>query len=365
MNIAIITFSDFNTNYGSILQALALKTYLMSEGHSVTFIRYREFHNSETRGLYNKVKSVLIKIYMYIYRKERAERQYNFRKFIDKHLSHTRLFTSEVDLEHNLQHFDAYICGSDQIWNLECLGGFREPYFLKFVPFNKIKIAYAPSMGDFYPDDETIKRIGEMLKDFTAISTRENKSSLLISQILNMNIPTVLDPTLLLNKEQWLQTVGELELPIKGEYAVCYFVRRTPYAECIIKYFQEKYSIPIYNVSDNHICIKGTRNDYITCSPDVFVNLVSKAKFCIGASFHLAAFSTIFDKHCYIIKTKHNESRISELYTSVNRLGHMITGDMNQFPSIEGSIDYTLYNNLVNKSKSFLRHSLSKSLNNV
>ena len=44
MRIAIITFSDFNTNYGSMLQAFSLKLYLERRGHKVVFIRYREFN---------------------------------------------------------------------------------------------------------------------------------------------------------------------------------------------------------------------------------------------------------------------------------------------------------------------------------
>ena len=360
MNIAIITFSDFNTNFGSILQALALKSFLQSEGHEVTFIKYREFHpTNHQESLIGRIRSLLIKFYYFLYRGESRRRALNFRAFIDCHLHHTRLYTSEEDLECNLETFDAYICGSDQIWNVDCLGGLRTPYFLKFAPANKLKIAYAPSMGDYHPADEVKIQIGDLLKKFDAISTRENNSSILLSDILGRDVPTVVDPTLLLNKEQWMETVGKMEVP-KEEYAVCYFVRRHPLAEKIVKYFKHKYKIPIYNVSDNLIHINGAKNDFITCSPDMFVNLVANAKFCIGASFHLAAFSTIFDKHCFVITTAHNESRIKGLFGLVEREDHMTNGDFGALPNLYSSINYKRYNSMVEQSKDFLRRVLEE-----
>lgn len=360
MKIAIITFSDFNTNFGSILQSLALKTFLESEGHEVTFIRYREFHSHKPDSLLLRIRIFLIRIYYMIYHNERKRRITNFRNFIDANLPHTRLFTSEEDLEMNLESYDAYICGSDQIWNIAGLGGLRTPYFLKFVPKGKIKLAYAPSMGDYTPSEDVLEQIGSLLKSFDAISTRESRSSSIISNLLGKNILTVVDPTLLLSKNQWLQTVGPSDIPTR-EYAICYFVQRHPLAREMVRFFKNKYKIPIYNVSDNLIHIPGAKNDFIACSPGVFVNLVANAKFCIGASFHLAAFSTIFDKHCYIITTGHNKYRISELFTLVDRIDHMTDGDFDTLPDTKSHIDYSQYDFTVEQSKDFLIKSLGNS----
>lgn len=357
MRIAIITFSDFNTNFGSILQALALKSFLQSEGHDVTFIRYREFHPSPQSSLFARIRSLLVKLYFLLYRKEKIKRTQNFRTFIDLHLKHTRLYTSEEDLEQNLESFDAYICGSDQIWNIDSLGGLRTPYFLKFAPLDKLKIAYAPSMGDYTPDNYACEQIKNLLKSFNAISTREKDSALLISNIVGREVPTVVDPTLLLNQEQWLEVVGKTEIP-KGEYGVCYFVRRHPLAEKMVNYFCNKYKVPIYNLSDNLIHVRGAKNDYITCAPDKFVNLIANARFCVGASFHLAAFSTIFDKHCYIITTKHNESRVAGLFSLIGRNNHMSDGEFDNLPELLGTIDYSSYDIMVENSKKFLKGTL-------
>ena len=62
-NIAIITFSDFNTNYGSMLQALSLKIYLEGFGHRVVFIKYREFNEPVKE---KKIKKELHQVITYL-----------------------------------------------------------------------------------------------------------------------------------------------------------------------------------------------------------------------------------------------------------------------------------------------------------
>ena len=143
MNIAIITFSDFNTNYGSILQAFALKFFLQEHGHKVTFIKYREYNKFITHSFKSRIKKYAVKAYHLLYTEQEKKRRSQFKAFIQSNIPHTHLYTSEQDLESNLnENFDAYICGSDQIWNINILGGLREPYFLKFVPQGIKKIAY-------------------------------------------------------------------------------------------------------------------------------------------------------------------------------------------------------------------------------
>ena len=72
MRIAIITFSDFNTNYGSMLQAFSLKLYLERRGHKVVFIRYREFNDppksdSIKTTVYNLVKIIYVFLTIFLY----------------------------------------------------------------------------------------------------------------------------------------------------------------------------------------------------------------------------------------------------------------------------------------------------------
>lgn len=363
MNIAIITFSDFNTNYGSILQAFALKFFLQEHGHKVTFIKYREYNKFITHSFKSRIKKYAVKAYHLLYTEQEKKRRSQFKAFIQSNIPHTHLYTSEQDLESNLnENFDAYICGSDQIWNINILGGLREPYFLKFVPQGIKKIAYGPSMGEYEPVGEELVRIKELLESFDFISTREQSSSIFLSTVLKKKVLTVVDPTFMLDSTQWLSVIGKKELP-KGDYAVCYCVRRNPLAPKLVSKLKEIYNVPIYNVSDNLINVPGTQKDYIACGPEMFVNLVAGAKFCVGTSFHLAVFSTIFNKHCFIAGSMHNKNRILGLFGLIGRENHLIFDnaiieDSRSLSIKEGNINHELLDKMILKSKKSLLNAL-------
>jgi len=360
MKIAIITFSDFNTNYGSILQTYALKMFCESLGHEVVNIRYREF-NDIHYSLVGKLKSSARSLYNCLFSRRREERYSNFQRFINQHISHTELFTSEEILEKHLPVFDAYVCGSDQIWNLPVLGGLRAPYFLKFAPSGKLKIAYAPSMGEYKLDDSHREEVLYLLQSFNNISTREINSATILSTELGRTVPYVADPTLLIDADAWRGAVNPIAIP-KGDYGVCYFVRRNKLGNTLVKLLKKKYNIPIYNISDGTINVPNTNNKYVTGGPDTFVNLISNARFCVGTSFHLAAFSVIFNKECYIAGSAHNRDRVSSLFDISGRHDFLVfnkTDAKRLVNDYDGTKkDTTALKEFIKKSKEYLCQSL-------
>ena len=92
MKAVIITFSDFNTNYGSMLQAFSMKNFLEKQGLEVEFIRYREFHtscgnSSFKEQLVSKIKKSLLDIYALYRRKDKELTQKNFENFKKEYFS--------------------------------------------------------------------------------------------------------------------------------------------------------------------------------------------------------------------------------------------------------------------------------------
>lgn len=312
MKIAIITFSDFNTNYGSRLQAYSLRRFLVNEGHDVEFIRYREFNKPPKIKTFKILASVLInKLIRTLDKKNRLIRNQNFENFSTKFLKHTKLYTSNGELSESLPIYDCYICGSDQIWNLECLGGLRTPYFLKFAPENKLKIAYAPSFGDYIINSESEDEIIKLIKKFDFISVREESGVKMLKNYIDKDIEHVLDPAFLTSKEEWETILPDLNE--NEEYGICYLVRRSRECTKIINLINKNLKTKIYNLSDNSINIKGTSKKYITAGPLEFLSLLRGSKFAIGTSFHLAVFSIIFKKPFIIIGMKSNEARLKSL----------------------------------------------------
>ena len=315
MKIGILTFSDFNTNYGSMLQAYALNVFLEKQGHEVYFIKYREFNQtSKSAGLINGVINNLKKIYFYFQKKYRekdiSKTVENFEIFKRK-LKYTDLYISNDDLKSISDEFDCFISGSDQIWNISCLGGLRKAYFLDFVEESKLKIAYAASAGEYKFKKEDYGVISRLLENIDYISVRENEMIANLQCFTDKNIYNVIDPTFLLSKSDWEEIIPKS--PLKEKYAVCYFVRRSKFGKHIVKKLSKRYEMPIYNLSDNNIYINGTNSKLISSGPLEFLGLINGASYCVGTSFHLAAFSIIFEKPFVIIGSEHNRDRINNI----------------------------------------------------
>jgi len=114
------------------------------------------------------------------------------------------------------------VCGSDQIWSPI----FYDPhYYLDFVDNDTKKISYAPSFGvsDIY--EEGVKKgIEKLLNRFENISVREEQGKEIIKEICDKNVEIVLDPTLLITKEEWIKLFEIKEDKNKDNYILCYFL---------------------------------------------------------------------------------------------------------------------------------------------
>ena len=99
--------------------------------------------------------------------------------------------------------YDAIICGSDQVWNHDIIGEDLN-YFLAFCDSKVCKISYAPSFGYDNVEKYNFDIAFELIKTFNHISVREKSGALMLYDKLNINVPIVCDPTLLLNTNEWV-----------------------------------------------------------------------------------------------------------------------------------------------------------------
>ena len=179
MKIGTITF-HCAYNFGSALQTYALRKYLTDLGHDVHVIDYRseDFRNYWIFRKYG-IKSFAVDL---LFLPGNLRRRSSFQTFWHRHFNLTKNTYEGVDADlqmaQDLNDFDAFICGSDQIWNLDCTRGPVPPFFLSFASNDTKKIAYAPSMShakfvekNFTAEDK--KRISGWLNRFDSISVRE------------------------------------------------------------------------------------------------------------------------------------------------------------------------------------------------
>ena len=222
MKIGIITFHASH-NYGSMLQAWALQTYLEQLGHEVEIVNYR---SKIQRAIYHKPISIsrgdvalasfkrLLLFPQSI--KPLYKKWHLFESFLANELKTTEEYHTTDELSSLNNCFDLLICGSDQIWNTEAPDG-GEAYYGNW--FKGDKISYAASLG---PSRCSVDFLIQHIKGFKAIACREQQS---LDFLMNNGVvedgSVVCDPTLLLNANDYDSLISDDPL-IKGDYVFSY-----------------------------------------------------------------------------------------------------------------------------------------------
>ncbi len=307
MKIGIVTFHASH-NYGSMLQAWALQTFLVKQGHEVEIINYRSFFQKRMYfkafewGNKNAWKSSLKRLFLYPSSFRGLNKKWHlFEDFLHKELYLTPEFNTVEQLYQAKFDYDVVIVGSDQIWNTdtkEC----TEAYFANFV--NCPKISYAASFG---PDVSHIKVdfIRKHLKGFQALSVREEAGKqFLIKNGLADKTEIVCDPTLLLESQDYNALIDEKPL-IEEDYIFFYTPHAVPRAYFpIANEIGEKLGMPV--LTDRAYYPKDIKqykyiHNYPEVGPKEFLNLIKNAKLILGGSFHMLVFSLLFHKDFYSI----------------------------------------------------------------
>lgn len=307
MKIGILTY-QYAMNYGALLQAYALKTYLESLKYEVEILNY------DTSYLYNQQRSMKSKIISKAWSVVRdilggRKKRIKFEKFRINYLKlDNPILTSSYSLKEYLKNkdFDAFIVGSDQVWNPE-INGKDFTYYLDFVT-DKIKISYAASFGVSSLDEKLTAQIIELLNAFNAISIRE-KTGLNIIKGLKKRAVVVLDPVFLPEIDTWNALV-EGKKAVSEKYLLCYVMPGDKVLEKKIEKMAEEYkemrgNKVIYLGRKEYKRFKNDGKDYVSADPIEFINLFKNADYIITNSFHGTAFSIIFNKSFYsFVNTK-------------------------------------------------------------
>lgn len=324
MNIKTITCHDVY-NYGASLQAYALQEYLISQGHNVEIIDYKPdymrvhynfWYVPENSHYYKKaMNSKLIHFMLCCYfapkRFATYARKKKFDAFNKKFLHFTRRYNSYEELAADAPAADAYVAGSDQIWNSKLPNGKDPGYFLQFGPKETKRIAYAASFGipEIQPEHRPV--MSKWLESFNTISVRE-KTGLKILETLNSKGVEVVDPVFLLTKEQWSAFAGE-ERIFKDKYILVYDIDLdNDDIRKEVERLNKLYGYKIVAVCALKKCPYAQKN-IKDAGPQEFVNLIKNAEFVISNSFHATSFSIIFNRPFATFYKKKNVSRMADL----------------------------------------------------
>lgn len=350
-NVALVTC--FLNNYGACLQALALQHEIESLGHNCKILAYVEPQGYRVeddfimfkRRLRNYIGRIIhfrqrsgqvdaVKFHDAFYKYRKKYLKFDCAKGTKK----TIFYNSFEDLRDVHNRFDAFVCGSDQIWNPIFYRQNHPVYHLRFAG-EKPRIAYAPSIGLSKFPEEYSETFKTYIADFDYLSIREQAGADIIKDLCAKDAEVVLDPTLLAGAEFWNSVVkSKAKVPYR-EYIACYIFSNTKRAAEYIKKVQETTGLPVvyFNISD----LDYSALDAYCCtyaSPVDFLNVIKNSKFVLTDSFHGTAFSIIFNKEFYVFAREQKEfsvDMISRIHSILN-----MTGLENRLISLDEPFEY-------------------------
>ncbi|MCL2382619.1 MAG: polysaccharide pyruvyl transferase family protein [Oscillospiraceae bacterium] len=372
MKVGILTFHNAD-NFGAVLQVYALQTYLIRKGFSVEVIDFRpkyvdsvykvipsKFKDNKRYMSKDHVKRACLNI---LNPKKYKERKNGFLSFRRDNLKITEdIYRTCEDLKK--LSFDAYIFGSDQVWNPTITNGVEGAFFGAFSQGDAKKISYAASMGSKEVPEQYREKFKELVSALDSISVREYQGAETIKTYTDKSVEHVLDPTLLIDIEEMNKVAKMPE--IQGEYLLLYSLTMAKSDDRIYKVAYEladKLGLKVIEIDK-----KGTHDPkykkhecLLNINPAQFLGLIKEASFVVSNSFHGTAFAIANKKPFYTFGTRATSERMLSILNMLEIPERFLDNKM-EVDEIK-EIDYEKIGNKLKsekaKSEKFLMKALS------
>lgn len=374
--IGIITLNgDFN--YGNRLQNFALQYVLKKEGLYVDTVIIKEEkadklskefllgNISTAADLLYVIKKIGKKLTIkntlkrFRYRKMQKEKYALLSPFSKKYLSSVTVPYAQLDMIETK--YDLFVVGSDQVWNPNIIE-FDETHFLNFTSEKK-RCSYAASLGvGSFPTipSKLAEHYAKHLKSMRYISVREQAGASIVKQLIDKEVDVAPDPTLLLNKEEWLNKLEIAEGGNNKDYILLYFI--TPVSNKVmenITYFAQMKNMDV-------IQIMGDQYDeqHKIVTPNEFVQLINEAAYFFTDSFHGTVFSIIMETKFLAYERsdgKGIKSRLETLLEKFHLQGLLATEELDVF-EIDNLNDFTNTKKILANEKNKGLHLISSNI---
>lgn len=305
MKIAILT-QPLHNNYGGNLQNFALQRVLKDLGHEPVTIDRHPAATLRSKLKLGYFKRLLLHYLKgepkpsfnayFISKKQQADIRQEISRFIDTHITKTpRLYSDrEVRNAFSSHSFDAVIVGSDQVWRPMYSPNIYN-YFLDFLQEDQDikKISYAASFGtdewEFTP--EQTERCKELVQQFDLITVREKAAVNLVKDKFDKKAEFVLDPTLLLSKEDYKELFENKGLS-KNKGIYTYILDESDWKKQVVEFVRSELSLEQFSNQYDEQDFSQKKIPSI----ESWIKGFADADFVITDSFHGTVFSIIFNK---------------------------------------------------------------------
>ena len=357
MKVGIVT-QPLGNNYGGLLQNYALQTVLKRMGFEPITLDQPIF---KPRSIINIIlvttKDILKNcIRLALYKRTVQELTYesekriskigvNTQNFIDEYINKSpKLYGKKAEYRYCIENnIKSFIVGSDQVWRKEM--NCRLPNsFLDFaVNIEGKKLAYAASFGidTWNFNTEETREIRHLIKNFNGVSCRESSGVKLCKDYLGIKAELVLDPTMLLDKEDYLNIVNQKNNQnVNLHRLFTYILDGNKFKDKIVRQVSKNKNLETFSISvygDN----KTTKE---SVSVEEWLNAFNTSDFVVCDSFHAAVFSIIFNKDFIVLS---NEGRGNARFLSLLKLFNLerrLISDITELSIVNEPINWELVN---------------------
>lgn len=371
--VGIITLNGYS-NYGNRLQNYALQNFIEMNGFECETIIDKTIIDKSylMQSKKSKFEKLLEKDFKQIYlalnnrinRKKiqliHLKREEIFKEFSKKYINETNFFIESGKIENKLEdRYDFFVSGSDQIWN-PFSDFVSEISFLTFAKRHK-RISYAPSFGVYEIPKEERENYKKWLSEMNYISVREDAGAEIVKKLIGKEVPVVVDPTMILTKEQWLTIAKESKAKPQKKYLLTYLLGggTKEYKQKIMK-IAKKHDLDIVNLGD----IKNLEH-YIT-GPSEFIDYINDASIFFTDSFHGCVFSMLLDTP-FIVCTRVGQDSKTSMESRIDTLLNKFELQNRRYSNLASinifECDYTKSNELLEIERKKAWDYLSNALN--
>lgn len=213
------------------------------------------------------------------------EKAQKFDAFVDDCITQRLFSKKELSQIAKGNEFAKFICGSDQVWCSTTM--YVDPLmYLRFAPKAK-RIAYAPSIGRDYIPTYNQRQMKKYISEIPYVSIREEEGKKIIKDLTGRDVPVVLDPTLLLTREDWVK-LAKSEIQSNDKYAILYFLDEPEELnqKQIMKFLRNNH-LSAFSIGQNFSNVEKAENIKCpSCGPKDFLSLIRDAEIVITDSYH-------------------------------------------------------------------------------
>lgn len=365
MHVGIVTLHRV-FNYGSLLQAYATQRVLEEMGHQPFIVDYIRSHTTvyeiwkqrppQIQGALKAGAYYAAKLVSLLLKKR------TFGRFIKMHLVLSdKKYVGYAALSKNPPSADAFVTGSDQVWNSYYNRGIDYAMFLGFAPRSCPKIAYASSFGREALDRIEMQETKQLIQQYRAVSVRENTALSILDTLGYKSGTWLIDPTLQICSQEWAKLAARRL--VKDRYLVLMLLyNEDNQATEFARVTADKLGLKLVKLSWELGRPECVDRLFTHRGPEDFLSLFMNADYVVTNSFHGLAFAVNFNRPFIVVPRNKFNSRIASLLELTGLQSRLVDTREAALAAADQKIDYKPVNAILESERERTRRFLAAAI---